>query len=496
MNLIKKINAFNLMIMLGLLMISSGVVAQITVLNKGTQNPSLMYKGKPMLKIGPLPEVVVFSLQWGSSDFPHQEWLDWMEKNGLGYGRVYPESGGNPWVSHNADGRLFPFELVDWNEDKPVVDLTRFNEAYWKNFKRIISECAQRGIVLQMQLYQRVFFAPRQGPTYWSSNYFNPENNINNFTIPKGPGGYGLWDAMAKEEPWKSLHKKWVEHILEGIGNNGNVMIDLLNEASFKEGMTEAWIETTLDIIENWERNTGNDILVGMDFDHMYKQNDPRIEYVLAHPRMELIICEGSESHVVPDLVAGDKRIPQHKDIAKLYREKYRKPVISTNSPGYSVDEELEAIHLYQWYSMMVKVQGVGVYAKKYPLNFNDTVVQSYGKRSKALTDFFKNIKNYERLQFSENSIKSAPGKYQLVLASEDEMVIYLHKGEIAQTNNKNANLVLTNLNKKNETKAKIILLHPMTCLTQIYSGRINDDQLLIELPEFNNDVAVHVLFD
>jgi len=130
---------------------------KITIANAGTDNPTLLFEDKPMLKVGPLPEVVPFAVGWGSMIFPHQKWLDWMQKYRLGYGRVYPESG-HPWVSYDADKRLIPFEIVRWEEDRPIVDLTRFNRAYWQNFARVIQECADRGIVLQIQLYQRVFF--------------------------------------------------------------------------------------------------------------------------------------------------------------------------------------------------------------------------------------------------------------------------------------------------------------------------------------------------
>ncbi len=46
-------------------------------------------------------------------------------------------------------------------------------------------------------------------------------------------------------------------------------------------------------------------MLVGMDFDHFYKKQDPGLEYVLGNPRRDVLICEGSEGHVVKELTAG-----------------------------------------------------------------------------------------------------------------------------------------------------------------------------------------------
>ena len=136
-----------------LLLTASGVAeGQITVANQGTVNPTLLYRGKPVFKIGPLPEVVPFAVQWDSNDFPHERWLDWMHGHRLGYGRVYPESG-YPWVPCDADKRLFPFKVVRRQNGRPIVDLNKFDSAYWHNFARVIKECADRGIILQMQIF-------------------------------------------------------------------------------------------------------------------------------------------------------------------------------------------------------------------------------------------------------------------------------------------------------------------------------------------------------
>jgi hypothetical protein len=63
---------------------SRSAEAQLAIANKDTDNPTLLYNGRPVLKVGPLPEVAVFSTEWGSRDFPHQKWLDWMAAHRLG----------------------------------------------------------------------------------------------------------------------------------------------------------------------------------------------------------------------------------------------------------------------------------------------------------------------------------------------------------------------------------------------------------------------------
>ena len=483
---------------------SNNSFTQISIINEGTSNPTLIYKGKPLFKIGPLPETAVFSVRWESSGFPHAEWLDWMERHKLGYGRVYPEGG--PVIGGHSDtevtiddkGRLFPFKVAYWKEGRPMVDITQFNPEYWENFARVINECAKRGIILQMQLYQRVYFHPpreEEYPDRWQVNYFNPENNINNFPVPEGRGGYGLWPAMTDDNSvWKGIHTRWVELVLKGIGDNGNVIIDLMNEGSFlRGGLTREWVEYTLDIIEKWEKENNTSILVGFDFDHLFKHNDPNLEYGLAHPRMGVIISEGSEGHVVPELVAGTRR-PQERSLAIEFREKYRKPVISTNSPSYTITEDLWKSNLYQWYSMMVKVQGVGIYAKEFPLDFSDPLVVNYAFRSKVLMDFFDRLRDYGGMDLASDIIAKAPGKYRLALASANEMVIYLHTGSESDKTRAGKKLVLKGLAMPGVNDVEINIFHPSSGESLSFKGSVKNNGLSFKLPGFHNDIAIHII--
>ncbi len=463
---------------------------KLTIANAGTENPTLLYGGKPMLKVGPLPEVVPFAVKWGSTAFPHQKWLDWMHEHQLGYGRVYPESG-HPWVDYHADKRLFPFEIVRWEDGRPIVDLYRLNPYYWQNLARVIQECADRGIILQMQLYQRVFFQTRDDMTTWITNYFHPQNNVNKLPVPPGRNGYTLWNEMAEHDNWRKIHRTWVEHILDAIGNKGNVMIDLMNEGAFKNQVGKAWIEYTLDIIEAWEKKTGNDLLVGMDFDHFYKKNDPGLEYVLSHPRMELIICEGSEGHVVNDLTAGERK-PIKEELANKYRTKYKKPLISTNSPAYSIDENPYILRLYQWSTMMKKVQGAGVYAKTYPLDFDDPKVKTYAQQSQHLIQFFNTLDNYIALRPESIQISQGPGKYRFTLASEHEMVVYLHTGKQNEKIPFGKHLVLNKL-PINSGEVSVTFFHPTTGKTVNKKAAIQNARLNLTLIEFTEDLAIHL---
>ena len=125
-----------------LICIAESSPAALTIAHKGTPNATLLYNGKPMLKVGPLPEVAVFAVGLGSKSFDVEQWLDWMARYEMGYGRVYPESSYDLWQALDSDKRLFPFDVVQWKKGHPVVDLTRFNRRY-PRVKWQLAHCAR-----------------------------------------------------------------------------------------------------------------------------------------------------------------------------------------------------------------------------------------------------------------------------------------------------------------------------------------------------------------
>jgi hypothetical protein len=282
-----------------------------------------------------------------------------------------------------------------------------------------------------------------------------------------------------------------VEHILAAVGDNGNAFIDLMNEGAFKNRVTKQWIDGTLDIIEAWEDRTGNDILVGMDFDHMYKKRDPGLEYVLAHPRMELIICEGSEGHVVRDLTAGSRK-PIQEDLAVAYRRKYQKPIVSTNSPTYSAAETPEISRLYQWASMMLKVQGVGLYAKDYPLDFDSEPVKKYARESKILLDFFDSLSDYVSLDLASTKILESPCKRNYTLAAPGELVVYLHRGEYgaAARSGETLRIETPDLPRGAFT---LRALHPAAGRSEPAEASVRNGIMEVALPPYGEDLALHL---
>ena len=491
--------------------------AHITIAQPGTTNATLLYDGAPMFKVGPLPEQAPFALKLGDNPtFDHIQWFEWMKSNRLEYGRVYPDNGAPRLhgvaggVPADAPGRVFPFEIAHWQDGRPIADLTRFDPAYWENMSRVIREAARRDIVLQLQLYQRAYFARRDNG--WEDNFFNPVNNINAYPVTDAarggatssgvdaPGsaytGYHVIRAMAEDTPWRDIHRAWVEHILHAVGDSGNVIIDLMNEGSFNEGISREWIDFTLDVIEDWERATDRQILVGMDFDHLYKQfrrsgDRSELDYVLGHPRLDVLIAEGSEGHIVPGLAAGARKSAEA-DLAREFRVRYRKPIVSTNSPSYGPDRGAEEMHLYQWYALLTKTQGGGAYCKRFPLDFDAAPVSEYADRSGILMRFFDGLEDYAALAPVADDRLQAPGDYSLALDSAREAVVYLHAG-IGKDPIVSGTMIRLNGLAIRDGTVTIDALDPRSGQVRHWQASVVESTLTMQTPFEAMDMALHV---
>ena len=232
--------------------------SQLSIANKGTPNPVILYKGAPMLKLGPMPEVETFAFAWNSSSpvLNHEAWTAWMVANDLGYGRVYPESGYVTCEYGPEHGKLIPFIVDHWEGVRPIVDLNRLDPEYWKEFENTIRRCRERDIILHLQLYQICYFFGNRwlAESWWEKCYFHPKNNVNGHDLggwEKRSGevnGLDFFQKALDDHPdgplWK-IHERWVLSILNAIGDKGNVIIDLINEGNHRT--PKEWFERTLD---------------------------------------------------------------------------------------------------------------------------------------------------------------------------------------------------------------------------------------------------------
>lgn len=72
------------------------------------------------------------------------------------------------------------FEVYPFQQQKNgMYDLSQWNEEYWKRFERLLRETAKRGIVVQIEIWDRFDYTDSGGRGRWQPHPYNPKNNVN-----------------------------------------------------------------------------------------------------------------------------------------------------------------------------------------------------------------------------------------------------------------------------------------------------------------------------
>jgi hypothetical protein len=460
----------------------------ITVQNANTDNPTLLYKQKPMLKTGPISEDRVFMYAIGSDFFDHKAWFDYMAESGFGFARVYPAHTWHEDQRRRSTRPLHPFETIRYAKDgDPVVDLLTADKDYWANFSRVLDEAQKRDIVVCIQLYQRWYWGNRDAR---NRLFFGPDYNVNGIDeIDSRKVWKNMSDAYPDGKLWL-VHQNFVNEVLNAIGDHKNVMIDLMNEGAIIEGMTKEWINHTLEIIKTWEAKNNRDILVGMDIDHfLMKKDTDNLHWLLSHPAIETIVGE-------------DKWIYFSTDDMISMRSTYKKPMIWVNEKAvdymdtYSLcDHPNRRLH-YLWLGMMAKIQGLGIYEKENHTQqalLGKPQAAKLGKYNLILMRFFDNeIKDYALLRNSNDIIrKTPPVTRKVALCSAIETIVYLHKG-FEQRQEAGAELELGNLSLP-DGSVPVRFVHPNTGESSTQRAAVKNASLTLTLPEFYENLAVMI---
>ncbi|MFP4173336.1 MAG: LamG-like jellyroll fold domain-containing protein [Candidatus Hydrogenedentota bacterium] len=131
------------------------------------ENPYFwQYEGEPALLLGGGPQENLFN---------HPD----LEPDGLeAHLDLLVESGGN-YVRNTMSRKPHQDNVWEYqfDEETGLYDLEQFNEEYWNRFRDFLDMTQERGIIVQIEVWERFQFA--QGDYGWASNPFNPKNNVN-----------------------------------------------------------------------------------------------------------------------------------------------------------------------------------------------------------------------------------------------------------------------------------------------------------------------------
>ncbi|MGC9454500.1 MAG: hypothetical protein ACP5HU_06510 [Phycisphaerae bacterium] len=116
------------------------------------------FQGRPLVLIGGSVEDNLFQIDG------LEEHLDLLASVGGNYVRCT--------LSSRDEGNVWPFER---NTETGLYDLKRPGGEYWHRLERFLELTAERGIVVQIELWDRFDFAREP----WQENPYNPRNNLN-----------------------------------------------------------------------------------------------------------------------------------------------------------------------------------------------------------------------------------------------------------------------------------------------------------------------------
>ena len=144
-------------------------------------------------------------------------------------------------------------------------DLTKPNSFYWQRLREFAELAAVHGKLLFHQNYFQHNIL--EAGAHWADSPWRPANNINNTGFPEPPpyAGdkriylaeqfYDLTDPIRRE-----LHRRYIWQCLENFKGQSNVIQSLSFEYTGPLHFMEFW----LDVISDWEVETGEDALVAL----------------------------------------------------------------------------------------------------------------------------------------------------------------------------------------------------------------------------------------
>ncbi len=239
-------------------------------------------EGRPMLLLGGSREDNLFQIP------DLDEHLDLLASVGGNYVRNT--------MSDRDEGNVYPYlRLADGR-----YDLDRWNEEYWDRFARLLRGTGQRGIVVQLEIWDRFDLTDAKGTGHWQRHPYRPANNVNYTSdetdladaYPDHPAGdrhpfFHTVPGMRKYRPvydrLRPYQERFVTKVLAHSLPYGHVLYCVDNETSTEP----AWGLYWRDFIKRQAAASGVEVCVTDMFDDGWKpEESANIGLQLAHPEL------------------------------------------------------------------------------------------------------------------------------------------------------------------------------------------------------------------
>ncbi|MCP4614497.1 MAG: hypothetical protein GY845_37940 [Planctomycetes bacterium] len=419
----------------------------------GTEQAYFSYNGKPLLSFGSMSDFIFYASE---DAFDYKKWADWQAAHGMNHCRAYlPGS----WVhieqiteenGGSLENVLFPFKETE--PGSRVFDLTKFDERYWKRFRKQCQYLQSKGVIIDLLMFngwQLWNYNREVAQKNWHGHFFNPKNNINSCTnhlnTDKNKNNrLKFYHSVAdRNTELFEIQKAYFEKIIQVTHDLDNIYYELVHELAMNYAdwsKTSQWIEAiALTIRRKWKSlNPDRAIILATDGGHLkgfpfnqsggFPEPGSEMDWVFTRPYFDVMIF-GNQHHTAN---------------ARQWPQKYKKPYVPQESRddtghswSYRIPEMRSHLRKYLWKMMMVKCQQMDIYSKGVrkwfpaedkpgpPLNYDPNRWNKFQDDALLLRQFFNQIVSFGELDFKGHFFISPLG-HNLVLSSQKEIIAYV----------------------------------------------------------------------
>lgn len=467
--------------------------AGLSVAERGTDRCHLTHNGKPLLAFGCHFEHMLFV-----DGFDWAGWTDWAAEHGMNHCRTrlfISGRGDYGPFSKTADGRY---------------DLTQWDSAYWDRFHAIISKLESRGIIVHLLIYPQ-----GTGGTWWHGRrVYSPESNIHPETQHLIRDGATEWFWRTLSEGRSELYEiqtALLWKLIEESARYNNIYYDLCHEP-FIHQMSDAghsdahvFFATTAERFRREYRKNqpDKDPIIGLDMDFT-PESERR--WVYGYDGFDIMI-KGNNNDDFYTTAADALRL----------RQEFRKPfcpqeccdppalvhtpgAVHENILNYHRPESRNHLRKYVWSWVMAKSQLIDIYQKG---QVGDEKIENYEpdghnpfeNDALVLREFWDSLVDYPGLQATSSLVKG-PGEVQMVLSSLREAVVYQSSEVGTEGVQFDASTLTASGLRLDDGNYPVQIVRPAAQVEPLEAGCVSAGGgiVQVELPEFVDDIAVHLL--
>lgn len=199
--------------------------------------------------------------------------------------------GGNYLRNTMSDRRDKGFEVYPFfQRSDGRYDLERWNPEYWRRFETFLEETERRGIIVQIEVWDRFDYSRDN----WPPHPYNPKNNINYTaeesglaaTYPDHPGAnkqpfFFTVPTLRHNKVLLKYQRRFVDRLLEAALQHGNVLYCIDNETSGAEEWGAWWAR----YLKQKARAAGRQVYVTEMWDS-WDLKSPQHRRTLDHPEL------------------------------------------------------------------------------------------------------------------------------------------------------------------------------------------------------------------